>query len=208
MSKRILLVMTLGLLSLGLFAESQVSGTTLDSIGNAELPMLLDLSDGDGATKSYEFGFSATEVAESTDKNNATPITSLNFSMDTTSTGIKTAKATCYMYWKIYDADLVSVYLKGDSALTFTPVSGGGNSTIDWVATWKSKTLPATGATETAVDQNIQKDDYTSQVLIYQRESGAKVGNIGSTLLTVVTEPILNKAPGQYKANLTMKIEG
>ena len=206
---------------MGLGAATSVTSDNLDSFQGASAPtaeVSLNFK-GDDALSSFEIGFTGTLVAPGTDTSVAvTPLSTVEGS-DTANIALgigKDGKGTLgdsdvYVYWKISSATPVNIYMYPDAAMD----NGESDSpTLDWTVGWTpvkmNESSSGNHTAQTAVTAGgAGKYGESNKQLVYGRESGFKVGDVGSVKIDSITTDNVGKlTPGTtYSANLVIYVE-
>lgn len=207
--KRISLIL-IALLVLGsamYAAVGAVSGTSIDAIKDTPVEQVVSFTIGDN--DSFKFGFS-TDGKPSAFSGEGDVLTANQLDATTLtisasdSTVADNAGSPLHVWWDITTNDIFDVSLSIDQALTYTPVAGGSESTIDWTVTG----VDGTDADKISLASNVT----TSQDFI-KLESDATIQHFeGSQQLTIETvtgddaNGIVGKPVGTYTATLTLGI--
>ena len=117
-----------------------------------------------------------------------------------------------YVFWYIQSGAKFSINLAASGALQIDPDEASSedgndaNDKIEWEITWDSKT-ESTGAT---VKKQLGEADgngtYSTSKLVYDRDSATSYGDFGYSELSIVTESVNNKTPGNYSGTLTLSV--
>lgn len=198
------LVTLLCVLIIGTFAFADGTGSAdLDRpSGNATTDVTLDLSSSTGKTNII-IGFTTDVLTDAFDIDSAKPNPATTFPLTLTEEGAVEMSNQLFVFWQIASGSPLDITLSANAAM-----SNGSSGSLDWKTTWKSKVEGTEGEEDKSTGKSSKTDsgEYAKDEIVYDRKNAATYGDAGYAELTIVTDDIMEKAPGSYTGTLTLKV--
>ena len=198
------LVTLLCVLIIGTFAFADGTGSAdIDGTsGNATTEVTLDLSPSTGDSNVI-IGFTTDVLTNSFDIDSDMPNAARAFPMTLTEDGKVEMSDQLFVFWQIASGSPLDITLSAGA-----PMSNGSNGNLDWKTEWRSK-VESTEAEEqksTGKSSATDSGEYNVDASVYDRDKALTYGDAGYAELTIVTDDIMDKAPGTYTGTLTLKV--
>lgn len=198
------LVTLLCVLIIGTFAFADGTGSAdIDGTsGNATTEVTLDLSPSTGDSNVI-IGFTTDVLTNSFDIDSDTPNAAATFPLTLTEEGAVEMSEQLFVFWQIASGSPLDITLSAGA-----PMSNGSNGNLDWKTTWTSKVESTDSGVRTSTGKSSTTDsgEYNVDASVYDRDKALTYGDAGYAELTIVTDDIMEKAPGTYTGTLTLKV--
>ena len=198
------LVTLLCVLIIGTFAFAVGTGSAdLDSpSGNATTDVTLDLSSSTGKTNII-IGFTTDVLTDAFDIDSDTPNAATTFPLTLTEEGAVEMSDQLFVFWQIASGSPLDITLSAGA-----PMNNGSGGNLDWKTEWTSKVESTDSGVRTSTGKSSAADsgEYNVDASVYDRDKALTYGDAGYAELTIVTDDIMEKAPGTYTGTLTLKV--
>lgn len=198
------LVTLLCVLIIGTFAFADGTGSAdIDGTsGNATTEVTLDLSPSTGDSNVI-IGFTTDVLTDAFDIDSDMPNAARAFPMTLTEDGKVKMSDQLFVFWQIASGSPLDITLSAGA-----PMSNGSGGNLDWKTEWTSKVESTDSGVRTSTGKSSATDsgEYNLDASVYDRDKALTYGDAGYAELTIVTDDIMEKAPGTYTGTLTLKV--